>query len=156
MSKEEFVLVYKVEENEHSVTVDEYAYSLEHIEAELIASGLTSDFDVKYLSFGEPFEALNKRFNTDQYEEFFETYYKSYGNIDVFVAGIELCISIESIEDAYSGSFTTDADFAEQLARDLYDFKDIPSWVEIDWDATSVNIMYDYSEHDGHYFSNYY
>ena len=62
--------------------------------------------------------------------------------------------SIGSLSDAYQGDYESGASFAESLVADCYSM-DMPSWVEVDWQATWDNALsYDYSESDGHIFNN--
>ena len=62
--------------------------------------------------------------------------------------------SIGSLSDAYQGDYESGAEFAESLVNDCYSM-DMPSWVEVDWQATWDNALsYDYSESDGHIFNN--
>ena len=62
--------------------------------------------------------------------------------------------SIGSLSDAYQGRYTDGAEFAESLVNDCYSM-DMPSWVEVDWQATWDNALsYDYSESDGYIFNN--
>lgn len=62
---------------------------------------------------------------------------------------------LEHFEDSYSGYYSTDADFAESICEGLLDHN-FPSWIVIDWEATwNSSLRYDYSEHDGHYFSDF-
>ena len=62
--------------------------------------------------------------------------------------------SIGSLSDAYQGRYDSGAEFAESLVSDCYSM-DMPSWVEVDWQATWDNsLSYDYSESDGHIFNN--
>ena len=138
------------------VSVDEFNHSFDFIESELQKGGLESDFDINYLSFVGDYQDINKSLDKNQFEDFLETYYASYLDIEVFLAGMYLDIPYDKIEDSYQGEFSTDADFAQQIISDSYNLKDIPSFVEIDWDSTSVNIMWDYVEHNEHYFSNNY
>ena len=61
---------------------------------------------------------------------------------------------IGSLSDAYQGEYKSGAEFAESLVADCYSM-DMPSWVEVDWQATWDNALsYDYSESDGHIFNN--
>jgi hypothetical protein len=153
-SKYNFELVYKTENSNYTITITEFDYSFEFIENELINLGMENDFDTGSLAFND-FTELNKCLDNNLYEEFFETYYNSYLGIYAFIAGLELGIEIDNIEDAYQGQYNSDAEFAEQITSDLYNLKDIPSYLVIDWDASSRDLMYDYSENDGYYFSNY-
>ena len=62
--------------------------------------------------------------------------------------------SIGSVSDAYQGRYDSGAEFAESLVSDCYSME-MPSWVEVDWQATWDNALsYDYSESDGHIFNN--
>ena len=62
--------------------------------------------------------------------------------------------SIGSLSDAYQGDYENGASFAESLVNDCYSME-MPSWVEVDWQATWDNALsYDYSESDGHIFNN--
>ena len=62
--------------------------------------------------------------------------------------------SIGNLSDAYQGNYDDGAAFAESLVNDCYSME-MPSWVEVDWQATWDNALsYDYSESDGHIFNN--
>jgi hypothetical protein len=60
---------------------------------------------------------------------------------------------LEYFEEAYQGEFRDGAEFAEQLVSDCFGLGDIPSFVEIDWEATWSNLRYDYCEQDGFIFN---
>ena len=67
--------------------------------------------------------------------------------------------TIENFEDMYQGQYDSGADFAEQIATDCgYITRDLPSWIEIDWQKTWDNALsYDYTELiGGHIFNNNY
>jgi hypothetical protein len=53
------------------------------------------------------------------------------------------------MENAYVGHYKSGADFAQELIEDCYGLSGIPSFVEIDWEATWENLRYDYYEQDG-------
>jgi len=62
--------------------------------------------------------------------------------------------SIGNLSDAYQGNYDDGASFAESLVNDCYSME-MPSWVEVDWQATWDNALsYDYSESDGYIFNN--
>lgn len=155
MSKIDFKLVYKKENIDYKICVTEYEYTLDFIENELINLGMIDEFDIRCLSFVD-YPELNKSLNNILYEDFFQAYYNSYLDLEVFIAGLEFGIDIENIEDAYVGQYNSDAEFAEHLTNESYDLKSFPSFLEIDWESTASNIMYDYCEDNGYYFSNYY
>ena len=60
---------------------------------------------------------------------------------------------LEYFEEAYQGEFRDGAEFAEQIVSDCYGLpRELPSFVEIDWEATWENLRYDYCEQDGFIF----
>lgn len=59
----------------------------------------------------------------------------------------------EEAEEAYSGQYDSDEDFAENLMNDCGDLPDNDFVLRyIDWTKLARDIMYDYFEEDGHYF----
>ena len=115
---------------------------------ELVADG--NDHDVLE-NFIEDHGESN--FN-DYIEEYLQTV-DEYGE-EVVTAFLDIfdidCIG--SLSDAYQGEYESGAEFAESLVADCYSM-DMPSWVEVDWQATWDNALsYDYSESDGHIFNN--
>lgn len=73
-----------------------------------------------------------------------------------FSSGNDLDSLISGCNDAYSGSFNSDEDFAEDFAEQcgyMTESKGWPFW-HIDWTAAARELMLDYFEYDGHYFRN--
>ena len=64
----------------------------------------------------------------------------------------------EEAMEAYAGSYTTGAEFAQSLCEEVgYIPKDLPSWIalHIDWQAVwDAELHHDYFTHNGHYFRN--
>jgi len=62
----------------------------------------------------------------------------------------------EQVEEAYSGEFKSDEDFAQDMADQLGLIQDDAKWPYtcIDWEFAGRELMYDYFEVDGHYFRN--
>ena len=96
----------------------------------------------------------------------FLTYYVKYNQlvddygkylVDEFAEEFDVD-SVEHFEDIYYGEFENGAEFAEQLCQDCgYITRELPSWIEIDWQKTWDNALsYDYTEINGHIFSNNY
>ena len=89
-------------------------------------------------------------------EEEFREYYMQYSSlIDDYGQGLVdeyieyyFLDAIDHFEDAYSGEYESGADFAQEMASDMgYINNNIPSWVEIDWQATWDNALsHDYTE----------
>ena len=125
-------------------------YSDETIELidELVAEG--NDYDV--------LENFIKEHGESYFQSYIEDYLQAVDQYDEEVVAAFLDIfdidSIGNISDAYQGDYESGAQFAESLVNDCYSM-DMPSWVEVDWQATWDNALsYDYSESDGHIFNN--
>ena len=56
--------------------------------------------------------------------------------------------AIEHFEEMYQGQYDSGAEFAEMIASDCgYISRDMPSWIEIDWQKTWDNALsYDYTQ----------
>ena len=125
-------------------------YSDETIELidELVADG--NDHDV--------LENFIEEHGESNFNDYIEEYLQAVDEYDEDVVSAFLDVfdidSIGSLSDAYQGRYDSGAEFAESLVSDCYSM-DMPSWVEVDWQATWDNALsYDYSESDGHIFNN--
>ena len=104
-----------------------------------------------------------KEHSEEEFVHHYETYNRlceDYGKdlVDEFIEDFNVS-TIENFEDMYQGQYNSGADFAEQIATDCgYITRDLPSWIEIDWQKTWDNALsYDYTElSDGHIFNNNY
>ena len=96
-------------------------------------------------------------------EENFRDYYETYSKlvddyeevVDEFIEDFDVS-AVENFEEMYQGQYESGADFAEQLCQDCgYITRELPSWVEIDWQKTWDNALsYDYIEiGNGHIFN---
>ena len=91
---------------------------------------------------------------TDYIEEYLQKVDEYGEEVVAAFLGIFDIDCIGSLSDAYQGEYTDGAEFAESLVSDCYSME-MPSWVEVDWQATWDNALsYDYSESDGHIFNN--
>ena len=74
----------------------------------------------------------------------------------VFMAGVALDIPFDHIEDAYQGTASNDEEFAERFCEDTGMLSDIPDSLinYFNMGAFARDLMMDYNEHEGHYFSN--
>ena len=107
-------------------------------------------------------ESEAKEFIETHGEQAFIDHYETYVSlfdqyqIDAIDAFIET-FSIEDIDhfsDAYYGEYESGADFAEQFANDTgYIHRDLPSWIEIDWQESWENLSYDFYEENGYIFN---
>jgi len=62
----------------------------------------------------------------------------------------------ENVEEAYQGEYSSDEDFAQQLAEDIGAIQADMQWPYtcIDWEHAANELMYDYFESNGYYFRN--
>ena len=104
-----------------------------------------------------------ENYGETEFLTYYETYLRlvdDYGQnlVDEFANHFDVD-TVEHFEDMYEGQFDSGADFAEQIATDCgYITRDLPSWIEIDWQKTWDNALsYDYTELiGGHIFNNNY
>ena len=104
-----------------------------------------------------------ENYGETEFLTYYETYHRlvdDYGQnlVDEFAQEFDVD-SVDHFEDIYQGQYNSGADFAEQIATDCgYITRDLPSWIEIDWQKTWNNTLsYDYTELiGGHIFNNKY
>lgn len=77
-------------------------------------------------------------------------------DFDVLEAADKAGIDIDSVADIYEGYFGSDEDFAENMAEQTGAVDKDAKWPMncIDWTYAAKELMYDYTESDGHYFRN--
>lgn len=79
------------------------------------------------------------------------------GAVKAYISlGIESNDGIADFEEAYQGEYSSDADFARNMADSLGAIDDNATWPHqyIDWEAAARDLMQDYLEADGYYFGN--
>lgn len=73
---------------------------------------------------------------------------------------------LRQADEAYYGEFKSDSEFASEFADGIGLFSGLPQWgrdsrdthpceLYFNWEAYARDLMYDYFEEDGFYFSNY-
>ena len=73
--------------------------------------------------------------------------------IDAFIETFSI-EDIDHFSDAYYGEYESGAEFAEEFARDIGEIpRNLPSWIEIDWQESWENLSYDFYEENGYIFS---
>ena len=89
--------------------------------------------ETEFLTYYEKYEELVREYGRNLIDEFA-------GHYDVD--------TVEHFEDMYQGQYDSGAEFAEQIASDCgYVSRDMPSWIEIDWQKTWDNALsYDYTQ----------
>ena len=92
-----------------------------------------------------------ENYGETEFLTYYETYHRlvdDYGQnlIDEFAEEFDVD-SVEHFEEMYQGQYESGAEFAEELCRDCgYITRELPSWVEIDWEKTWENsLSYDYT-----------
>lgn len=83
-----------------------------------------------------------------------QTYCECEQEVEIVNAAINCDIQGSDIDEAYNGKFDSDADFVENLLTDCGELPKLPHYIYIDWERTAKDIMYDYSDANGHYFRN--
>ena len=89
-------------------------------------------------------------------EEDFREHYETYNRlcddydknlVDEFIENYDT-ETIEHFEDMYQGQYDSGAEFAEQIATDCgYVTRELPYWIEIDWQKTWDNALsHDYTQ----------
>ena len=104
-----------------------------------------------------------ENYGETEFQTYYETYHKlceDYDQrlVDEFAENYDVD-SVEHFEEMYQGQYDSGAEFAEMIASDCgYISRDMPSWIEIDWQKTWDNALsYDYTELiGGHIFSDSY
>ncbi|WP_345200712.1 antirestriction protein ArdA [Chryseobacterium ginsengisoli] len=62
---------------------------------------------------------------------------------------------LNSLSDSYYGEYSSDEDFAQTtLEQDGSIPENLPSYIYIDWEATTRHLVYDYMSSNGYYFKN--
>lgn len=116
---------------------------IEDTENYVLLDEITSDEEIhaNYLNINDIFE-------------YAEAYNDSSYDLDVINAAIDCDVNLADIDEAYNGKHDSDEDFAEQLAEDLGLINSDAQWPNncIDWEQAAKELMYDYSDSDGHYF----
>lgn len=129
-------------------------------------------------SLKEQFLELNEDFKEDDFEEDFEV--TSWGDVpewlqdietltelsenfdssydlEIYEAAKDCDIQFSDVNEAYSGEFDSNEDFAENMANELGYMNDAKGWPFncIAWEQAARDLMQDYSESNGHYFRNF-
>ena len=93
-----------------------------------------------------------ENYSEEEFVEHYETYHRlceDYDQklVDEFAENYDID-SVEHFEDMYQGQYDSGAEFAEMIASDCgYVSRDMPSWIEIDWQKTWDNALsYDYTQ----------
>lgn len=151
---EEFKHSFDFTDNEQEQDVLEAiaeAYNEENEEAEVTAD------DVEGLTYEEPTEAGGLIDSSFDLYTFANYYCNSEQDADVLAAAFVCDITPENVDEAYNGSYDSDEDFARDMADQIGAVDKNATWPNncIDWDFAARELMYDYSEDNGHYFRNF-
>jgi len=93
-----------------------------------------------------------ENYGQTEFLTYYETYHRlvdDYGQnlVDEFAEHYDID-TVEHFEEMYQGQYDSGAEFAEMIASDCgYVSRDMPSWIEIDWQKTWDNALsYDYTQ----------
>jgi len=88
--------------------------------------------------------------------EFAEGYCNCDQDAEVVTAALYCGVSPSDIDEAYNGQYSDDEDFAQEMAEQIGAIDKNATWPQncIDWEYAAKELMYDYCEHNGHYFRN--
>ena len=102
-------------------------------DVELALEFIENHGETEFLTYYEKYEELVREYGRNLIDEFAEHY-----DVD----------TVEHFEDMYQGQYDSGAEFAEMIASDCgYVSRDMPRWIEIDWQKTSDNALsYDYTQ----------
>ena len=107
----------------------------------------------------QDYEGIPKKFICEsaldaKYWEWLEIVEASHYDEEVFIAADALDIEADMVEELYQGAHSTDENFAQEFADGIGAIDDTLTWPHscIDWEHAARELMYDYAEHDGHYF----
>ena len=122
---------------------DEEAEDITPSDIELISLECDEDIHPKYN-------------NIDDIFDYAQTYCECEQDADVVNAAINCDIQGSDIDEAYSGCYKDDEDFAQETAEQLGCIDKNAVWPMncIDWEQAARELMYDYSEDNGYYFRN--
>lgn len=94
--------------------------------------------------------------NESDFVAYYEEYCRcgefiGYDAVDAFIEYHGDVSYVENVEEAYRGSYDSEADFAEEFTNDVYG--EVPSYVVVDWQATwDQNLRYDFDFVNGFVF----
>lgn len=86
----------------------------------------------------------NSNYGADVIEAFMDCFNEN----DVYSA-------INKVDECYYGEFNCDEGFVEHILEETGDLSHIPSYIHINWERTTFDMMMDYSTSNNHYFRNY-
>lgn len=106
---------------------------------------------------GSPVDGEYSPVDASRYADWMALLHES--EVDAFIAYVKHVgtfdeQSVENFHEAYQGDYSSDEDFAQQLADDLGLIPEDLQWPAscIDWAHAARELMYDYFSEDGHYF----
>jgi antirestriction protein len=96
------------------------------------------------------FEIIQAIEDSSYDEDVLEAYLVTFG-----YNGEDISEVIEKVDEAYNGEYSSDEEFVQELLEGCGDLPaNLPAYIHIDWERTTRDIMFDYSESNGHYFRN--
>ena len=143
-----------------SITIDDSCFTSDDIKdafLEIAENNSIEDYEsIDKNDIQIDYSDLPKWLSPGNLEDFIENYPNShYDDMDIWEAAHDCGIEFSNVDESYAGQFYGDEEFAQDLCEQLGEIpKDLPSYIHIDWESTANELMYDYSESNGHYFRN--
>lgn len=136
-------------EEEHSLERQEWLDTLTEESGELCEEWIIGDTD------GIPSHYVGTWDIGGDFFELMELASASYLDLEVFLIGASLGITIDSIEDAYYGQYDSDTELAYDYVDSTGMLSDVPESIQnyFDFEAFGRDLAMDFIEEDGHYFN---
>ncbi|NQW26293.1 MAG: antirestriction protein ArdA [Flammeovirgaceae bacterium] len=111
--------------------------------------GFPSAFYDECMNFEQLFEYFERAYSCGYNAEIVEAF-ANLGNYKVE----DIDTFFDALEESYSGEFSSDEDFAQDMAEQCGLLEEKPAWPYtcINWRHAAQELMYDYYKQDGHYF----
>ena len=99
------------------------------------------------------------KYSEAEFRNHYQTYVEngeeySYEAVDAFIEEFGLhSLTGDNFQDSYRGQYNSKADYADSYVRDCYVDVNLPSFLEIDWEASFNNLDVVFSK-DGYVFDN--
>lgn len=153
-----FEVMVKYNDFTSMVTVDDTCYTADDIKTAFLEIAENNSIeDIELIdndAIKIDYSDLPNWLDEASLEEFFDNYPNSYyDDLDIWEAAHDCGVEFCNVDEAYSGQFNSDEEFARDLCDQLGEIpKDLPSYIHIDWEMTAKELMYDYAESNGYYF----
>ena len=156
-----FTAINKETKEEHSTDIDVCSESdLDDILSQILDDSDVEEDDKENWELSDVItstEGIHANYLTQgNIFEYAEAYQDSSYELEVLNAAIDCDVNLSDIDEAYSGAFDDNEGFAREMSDNTGAVSENVTWplTCIDWEWAAKELMYDYSESNGHYFLN--